>query len=43
MENNKARNIKDVLDDGLSVFRRAVNWFNQRLSKGYSPNLAAIT
>lgn len=43
MENNKARNIKDVLDDGLSVFRRAVNWFNQRLSKVYSPNLAAIT
>ena len=43
MENNKARKIKDIFDDGLAVFRRRVNWFNQRLSRVYSPNLAAVT
>ena len=43
MENNKTRNIKDILDDGLAIFRHAVSWFNQRLSRVYSPNLAAIT
>lgn len=43
MENNKAESIKDILDNGVSVFRRGVNWFNQRLSRIYSPNLAALT
>ena len=43
MQENKVRTVKDYFDDGLSFFRRAVNWFNLRLGKVYSPNVAAIT
>lgn len=43
MNAEKARTIKDVFDDGLSSFRRGVNWFNKRLGKVYSPNVAALT
>ena len=43
MEANKARNVKEIVNDGITVFRRSVNWFNRRLGKIYSPNIAAIT
>ena len=43
MEASKARNVKEIVNEGLSVFRRSVNWFNRRLGKIYSPNIAAIT
>ena len=43
MEETKTKNIKDILDHGLSFFRRAVNAYNRRLSRIYSPNIVAFS
>ncbi len=43
METNKSKNIKEIVDDGLSLFRRAVNAYNRRLSRIYSPVIVAVT
>lgn len=43
METNKSKNIKEIVDDGISLFRRAVNAYNRRLSRIYSPVIVAAT
>ena len=43
MEENKTKNIKEILNDGVSFFRRAVNAYNRRLSRIYSPVIVAVT
>lgn len=43
MEESKTKNLKEILDEGTSFFRRGILWFNHRLGKIYSPNVAAVT